>query len=119
MLVDAFFNRLREPASRLRQALDDGNSNQARIESHSMKGMCASLGAQRCAEIYAANEECNDYGRLDGHAPLLDPGEQEMLLVERALVPAMSATAFGVFCFLGFLVPAFVIAWLDRPQRKP
>jgi len=31
----------------------------------------------------------------------------------------MSQTAFAIFCFLGFLVPSFVITWLDRPKRKP
>jgi len=28
----------------------------------------------------------------------------------------MSVPAFGVFCFLGFLVPALVLGWLDRPR---
>ena len=91
MLVDAFFQRFSEPASRLRTALQDGNATKARIESHSMKGMCASLGAQRCAEIYAAIEECIESGKLEGLSRLLDRGDHEMLLVEQALVPGERA----------------------------
>lgn len=91
MLVDAFFQRFSEPASRLRTALQEGNATKARIESHSMKGMCASLGAQRCAEIYAAIEECLESGKMDGLSSLLDRGDHEMLLVEQALTPGEKA----------------------------
>jgi PAS domain S-box-containing protein len=91
MLVDAFFQRFSEPASRLRTALQEGNATKARIESHSMKGMCASLGAQRCAEIYAAIEECIESGKMEGLATLLDRGDREMMLVEQALVPGEKA----------------------------
>ncbi|HEV8480772.1 MAG TPA: response regulator [Candidatus Eisenbacteria bacterium] len=91
MLVDAFFQRFSEPASRLRSALQEGNATRARIESHSMKGMCASLGAQRCAEIYAAIEECLESGKMDGLAALLDRGDLEMMLVEQALTPKENA----------------------------
>src|SRR5262249_48471830 len=87
MLVDAFFQRFSEPASRLRTALQEGNATKARIESHSMKGMCSSLGAQRCAEIYAALEDCIESGKLEGLSTLLDRGDHEMLLVEQALTP--------------------------------
>jgi PAS domain S-box-containing protein len=87
MLVDAFFQRFSEPAGRLRIALTGGNATKARIESHSMKGMCASLGAQRCAEIYAAIEECIESNKLEGLSVLLDRGDQEMRLVEQALTP--------------------------------
>jgi PAS domain S-box-containing protein len=91
MLVDAFFQRFSEPASRLRTALQEGNATKARIESHSMKGMCASLGAQRCAEIYAAIEECIESGKMDGLSTLLDRGDHEMTLVEQALIPQEKA----------------------------
>ena len=87
MLVESFFERLRQPANRLRQALDDGNAGQATYEAHSMKGMCASLGAARCAEVYRAIEDCVDEGRLDGLEPLLDQGETELRAVERLLGP--------------------------------
>jgi len=30
----------------------------------------------------------------------------------------MSATGFGLFCLVGFLVPALIIGWLDRPKRR-
>jgi hypothetical protein len=56
-----------------------------------MKGMCASLGAQRCAEIYAAIEECLESGKMDGLAALLDRGDLEMMLVEQALTPKENA----------------------------
>src|SRR5262249_12056781 len=72
MLVHAFFQRFSEPATRLRTALQDGNTTKARIESHSMKGMCASLGAQRCAEIYAAIEDCIETGKTEGLSFLVD-----------------------------------------------
>jgi len=87
MLVESFFERLRQPADRLRQALEDGNPTQATYEAHSMKGMCASLGAARCAEIYRAIEEGVDGGRLDGYGPLLDRGDTELREVERRLGP--------------------------------
>ena len=93
MLVDAFFQRFSEPASRLRTALQDGNATKARIESHSMKGMCASLGAQRCAEIYAAIEDCLESGKLEGLGSLLDRGDHEMQLVEQALTPGEQRAA--------------------------
>jgi len=91
MLVDAFFQRFSEPASRLRTALQEGNATRARIEAHSMKGMCASLGAQRCAEIYAAIEECLETGKMDGLSALIDRGDLEMMLVEQALTPKENA----------------------------
>ncbi len=30
----------------------------------------------------------------------------------------MSATAFGVFVFFGFVVPVPILAWLDRPRSR-
>ncbi len=30
----------------------------------------------------------------------------------------MSPQAFAIYCFLGFLVPVPLLAWLDRPRRK-
>jgi len=91
MLVDAFFQRFSEPASRLRTALQEGNATRARIEAHSMKGMCASLGAQRCAEIYAAIEECIESSKMGGLSALIDRGDLEMMLVEQALTPKENA----------------------------
>jgi hypothetical protein len=30
----------------------------------------------------------------------------------------MTATGFGLFCLLGFLIPVPLLAWLDRPRRQ-
>ena len=30
----------------------------------------------------------------------------------------MSPQAFAIYCFLGFLIPVPVLAWLDRPRAK-
>jgi hypothetical protein len=30
----------------------------------------------------------------------------------------MTATGFGLFCFIGFLLPVPLLAWLDRPRRR-
>ena len=30
----------------------------------------------------------------------------------------MTATGFGLFCFIGFLLPVPFLAWLDRPRRR-
>ena len=30
----------------------------------------------------------------------------------------MTAVGFGLFCFIGFLVPVPLLAWLDRPLRR-
>ena len=30
----------------------------------------------------------------------------------------MSPQAFAIYCFLGFLIPVPLLAWLDRPRRK-
>jgi hypothetical protein len=29
----------------------------------------------------------------------------------------MTASGFGLFCLLGFLIPVPLLAWLDRPRR--
>ena len=30
----------------------------------------------------------------------------------------MTASGFGLFCLLGFVIPVPLIAWLDRPRRS-
>ena len=30
----------------------------------------------------------------------------------------MSPQAFAIYCFLGFLIPVPLLAWLDRPRPK-
>jgi hypothetical protein len=29
----------------------------------------------------------------------------------------VTSNAFAIFCLVGFTLPAFIIAWLDRPRR--
>ena len=30
----------------------------------------------------------------------------------------MTSIGFGLFCFLGFLVPVPILTWLDRARRR-
>jgi len=31
----------------------------------------------------------------------------------------MSSFAFGLLCLISFALPVPILAWLDRPKRKP
>jgi len=59
LLISAFFTHTRPPMERLEKAIPGGDVAAAEFESHKLRGMCASVGAARCAVLF---------GRLEGEA---------------------------------------------------
>jgi CheY-like chemotaxis protein len=85
MLVQAFFNHLEKPLGALRLALQAGDSSAVEFQAHSMKGMCASVGAVRCAELFDAVETRSAAGQSTALWPIVHRATFELARVEAIL----------------------------------
>jgi CheY-like chemotaxis protein len=74
VLVRAYFSQSPQRMERLAAAIEAGDASSVELESHSMRGMCASMGAARCALLFERIEEHahdrapDELRRLYGHA---------------------------------------------------
>jgi len=93
MLVDAFVTQTPARLERLRQAVVAGNAAEIEFESHGMKGMCATIGAMRCAEVFEHMERLAAQKRLEPLAYKLQRAESELARVDEWLKepPAQAA----------------------------
>jgi CheY-like chemotaxis protein len=87
VLIKAFLTHSRPRVEKLRQFLRQGDAQGIQFEAHAMKGMCATLGATRCAELFGRIEKLGAEQRLEPVAPLLDHAELEVGLAEDHLGP--------------------------------
>jgi HPt (histidine-containing phosphotransfer) domain-containing protein len=91
VLMRAFMTHGRPRLTRLRSLLAQGDAQGVHFEAHGMKGMCSTVGALRCAELFAKIERFGKEGRLEPVAPLLDRADIEIGLVESMIGPRMKA----------------------------
>jgi HPt (histidine-containing phosphotransfer) domain-containing protein len=85
MLVKAFLTQTPQRLEKLRDAIVAGNAADVEFEAHSMKGMCATLGAQRCAEVFEHMERLAAQKRLEPLPYKLQRAEIEVQRVEEML----------------------------------
>ncbi len=85
MLVRAFFTHVGRPMERLRTAVAEHDADQVEFQSHGMKGMCASLGAMRCAALFEVLEQRGHERDLDDAAAIVERATAELKRVESLL----------------------------------
>jgi two-component system, sensor histidine kinase and response regulator len=91
VLARAFLDHARPRVKRLREHLALGDSEAVEFDAHGMKGMCGTLGAVRCAEVFSRIEKCGREKRLPPVGPMLDRAEIEIGQVEEELGPSVQA----------------------------
>jgi HPt (histidine-containing phosphotransfer) domain-containing protein len=93
MLVEAFVNQTPARLDKLRLAVVAGNAADVEFEAHGMKGMCATIGAMRCAEVFEHMERLAAQKRLEPLAYKLQRAETELTRVDEWLKepPAQAA----------------------------
>jgi len=92
ILIRTFVNHIRPRLTRLRQVAQSGDLQAVEFEAHGLKGMCATIGAMRCADVFGRIEKFGRERRPEPVSPLLDYAEIEVGQVE-ALVGSQSKAA--------------------------
>ena len=81
-LLQAFLSDVRPRLAKLRDAVRAGDSRLVEFEAHGLVGMCRTIGALACGEVFAQLERLGENESL-GHAPaLLQRAEQEIARTE-------------------------------------
>ena len=78
VLITAFHTQTTPRFDRLRDAVASDNSDAVEFEAHALKGMCATLGAMRCAEVLEHLERLGHEKRLAPAAYKLQRAEAEL-----------------------------------------
>ena len=82
ILVRTFVMHIRPRLARLREVAESGNLEAVEFEAHGLKGMCSTIGAMRCADVFGRIEKFGRERRPEPVAPLLDYAEIEVGQVE-------------------------------------
>jgi PAS domain S-box-containing protein len=85
VLVKAFMTHARPRLQRLRDQLAAANAQGIEFDAHGLRGMCATLGAARCAEVFGRIERLGKDKRLGPVGAMLERAEIEISLVEAEL----------------------------------
>jgi PAS domain S-box-containing protein len=96
LLVQAFLTRVQQPLERLRKAAEWGDARAVEFQAHALRGMCASVGATRCALALEQIEERGAAQRLESVTAYVRQVEREIATFEatlRAQTPEAVAAA--------------------------
>jgi CheY-like chemotaxis protein len=81
-LLQAFLSDVRPRLAKVRDAVRAGNARVVEFESHGLVGMCRTLGAAACGEVFAQLERVGETESLGAAQPLLQKAEQEIARTE-------------------------------------
>jgi len=82
ILIRTFVMHIRPRLARLRQVAQSGELEAVEFEAHGLKGMCATIGAMCCADVFGRIERLGRERRPEPISPLLDYAEIEVGRVE-------------------------------------
>ena len=82
-LLSTFLNDVRPRLEQLGLAVNGRDARRVELEAHGLKGMCATVGAIACAELFAVLERVGREQTLDLAAPLLKRAHLEVTRTER------------------------------------
>ena len=85
MLVQSFLTQVHPRLQRLREGVLLGDAEVVGFEAHALKGMCGTLGALRCAEVFEHMERLAQQQRLEPLRFKMDRAESEVQQVEALL----------------------------------
>ena len=91
ILVRTFVHHIRPRLQRLRDAARAGDAGAIEFEAHGIKGMCATIGAMACTDVFSRIERLGREKRLEPVAPMLDYAEIEVSRVELLIAPRAKA----------------------------
>jgi signal transduction histidine kinase/CheY-like chemotaxis protein/HPt (histidine-containing phosphotransfer) domain-containing protein len=91
-LLNTFLAEVRPRLEQLTQAVAARDAQRVEFEAHGLKGMCATLGAVACADLFAQIEHAGRAKTLDIAPPLLKRGMLEVTRTERFIL-TMERTA--------------------------
>jgi len=92
ILLRAFYTHARPRLAKLRERAAAGEASAVEFEAHGLKGMCATLGAARCASLFAHIERLGREKDLKSLPQVLARADVEVGRVE-ALVPPEARAA--------------------------
>jgi PAS domain S-box-containing protein len=85
MLIQSFLTQVHPRLQKLHEGVALGDAEAVGFEAHALKGMCATLGALRCAEVFEHMERLAQQQRLEPLRFKLDRAVSEVQQVEAAL----------------------------------
>jgi PAS domain S-box-containing protein len=91
ILIRTFVHHIRPRLERLREAAATGDASAIELEAHGIKGMCGTIGAMACADVFARIERLGREKRLEPVKPMLDYAEIEVTRVETLIAPRARA----------------------------
>jgi CheY-like chemotaxis protein/HPt (histidine-containing phosphotransfer) domain-containing protein len=91
ILIRTFVNHIRPRLERVRAAAASGDAAAIELEAHGIKGMCGTIGAMACADVFARIERLGREKRLEPVKPMLDYAEIEVARVEVLIAPRAKA----------------------------
>jgi len=91
ILIRTFVNHIRPRLQRLRDAAQVSDAGAIEFEAHGLKGMCGTIGAMACADVFGRIERLGREKRLEPVAPMLDYAEIEVSRVETLISPRAKA----------------------------
>ena len=93
MLIQSFLTQVHPRLERLREGVLLGDAEVVGFEAHALKGMCATLGALRCAEVFEHMERLAQQQRLEPLRFKMERAESEVQQVEALLREPQSRAA--------------------------
>lgn len=82
-LLSTFLNDVRPRLEQLALAMGRRDARRVEFEAHGLKGMCATVGATACAELFAELEHLGHEQTIDLVPPLLKRAHLEVTRTER------------------------------------
>ena len=82
-LLDTFLGEVRPRLEQLLQALNARDARRVEFEAHGLKGMCATLGAMGCTDVFAELERVGRERTLEQAGPLIKRAYLEVTRTER------------------------------------
>jgi HPt (histidine-containing phosphotransfer) domain-containing protein len=96
VLIQTFLGEIFPRLARLGNRVAAGDNVGVEFEAHGLKGMCAALGAKRCADAFVQLERMGCDLDLGGAQAAIDRAEDEVTVVSRvvgALIEASDSAA--------------------------
>jgi two-component system, sensor histidine kinase RpfC len=91
ILIRTFVHHIRPRLQRLREAAAAGDAGAIEFEAHGIKGMCSTIGAMACADVFGRIERLGREKRLEPVTPMLDYADMEVSRVETLVGPRAKA----------------------------
>ena len=90
-LAQTFVSDIHTRLTSLGDRITSGDSAAVEFEAHGLKGMCSTIGAVRCAELFSMLESRGQDRDLSGASELLAAAADEVGRVEGVLAPILNA----------------------------